>query len=87
MGEALSEAEAILYRTGSESLDREETEHLQLAWLQNSRQLRSQIQLLRQRLRQLTTHNEQLSRKIATLEQTYQQLTGFSLLMDVHVSS
>lgn len=86
-GEALPEAEAILYRAGTESLDREETEYLQLASLQNLRQLRKQIQLLTQRLGQLTARNEQLSRKIATLEQTYQQLTGLSLLVDTHVSS
>ncbi len=86
-GESLNETEQKLYHTGLEKLDREETERLQLASLANLRQLRNQVQQLTQSLAQLTAHNDLLSRRIARLEQTYQQLTGYSLLSDAHATS
>lgn len=86
-GELLNEAEQKLYHNGIEELDREETERLQLASLANLRQLRNQVQQLTQSLVQLTAHNDLLSRRIALLEQTYQQLTGYSLLLDAHATS
>jgi hypothetical protein len=86
-GESLNEEEQVIYCTGIDALDHEEVEQLQLASLKDLRQLRSKVQRLTQNLGQLTTRSEQLSHKIAILEQTYQQLTGYSLLMDAHVPS
>lgn len=86
-GETLTMEEEAIYRAGIDALDREEAEQMQLASLQNLRQLRAQIQQLTQNLGQFTAQHEQLNRKIADLEQTYQRLTGYSLLMDAHVPS
>lgn len=86
-GETLSTEEEAIYRAGIDTLDREEADQLQLASLQNLRQLRTQIQRLAQSLEQFTTRHEQLNRKIADLEQTYQRLTGYSLVTDVYVPS
>lgn len=86
-GEKLTAEEEAIYRTGIDALDQEEAEQLQLASLKNLRQLRAQIQQLTQNLEQFTARHEQLNRKIADLEQTYQRLTGYSLVMDAHVPS
>lgn len=66
-GESLTEAEQAIYYAGIDALDRAEAEQLHLASVKNLRQLRNQVQLLTQSLRQLTMRNEQLSRKIADL--------------------
>lgn len=86
-GETLSTEEDAIYRAGIDALDREEADQLQLASLQNLRRLRTQIQRLTQNLGQFTAQHEQLNRKIANLEQTYQRLTGYSLVPDGHVPS
>lgn len=86
-GETLTTEEEATYRTGIDALDQKEAEQLQLASLKNLRQLRTQIQQLTQNLAQFTARHEQLNRKIADLEQTYQRLTGYSLLTDAHVPS
>lgn len=86
-GETLTTEEDAIYRAGIDALDREEAEQLQLASLKNLRQLRAQIQQLTQNLEHFTTRHEQLNRKIADLEQTYQRLTGYSLVTDAHVPS
>jgi predicted RNase H-like nuclease (RuvC/YqgF family) len=86
-GETLTAEEEAIYRTGIDALDQEEAEQLQLASLKNLRQLRAQIQQLSQNLEQFTARHEQLNRKIAEMEQTYQRLTGYSLLTDAHVPS
>lgn len=86
-GESLNDEEQALYLMGTDELDREEAERAQFASLANLRQLRNQVQLLTQNLAQLTKHSELLSSRIVTLEQTYQQLTGYPLLLDVHDST
>lgn len=86
-GEALTQAEELIYHAGVDELDQEEAELLQLASLESLRHLRNKIQQMTQNLSQLTNRNNQLSRQIADLEQTYQQLTGYSLLTDTHVPS
>lgn len=86
-GETLTVEEEASYRAGVDALDREEAEQLQLASLKNLRHLRAQIQRLTQSLEQFTAQHEQLDRKIADLEQTYQRLTGYSLVTDTHVPS
>lgn len=86
-GETLTIEEQAIYRAGIDALDREEAEQLQLASLKNLRQLRTQIQQLTQSLEQFTARHEQLNRKIAELEQTYQRLTGYSLVTDSHAPS
>lgn len=78
-GETLSETEAAIYHAGIEALDREKAAALQFASLQSLRQLRSQIQQNTEHLAQLTRRNEQLTQQIIALEQTYQQLTDYSL--------
>lgn len=83
-GEALTAEELTIYRAGVDALDGEEAEQLQFASLKNLRQLRNQVQVLTQSLGQLNTRNEQLSHQIEEMEQTYQQLTGYSLLVDLH---
>lgn len=84
--ETLNVEEQALYRSGVDELDREEAAQLQLAPLTNLRQLRNQVQLLTQSLTQLMVRSEHLNRGIADLEQTYQQLTGYPLLMDAHAT-
>lgn len=86
-GETLASAEQAAYLAGLEELDQEEGEQLKGASLARLRQLRQQIQLLTQSLAQLTTRSELLSSRIALLEETYQQLTGYPLLADAHVAS
>ena len=86
-GESLNDEEQALYLMGTDELDREEAERAQFASLADLRQLRKQVQLLTQNLAQLTKHSELLSSRIVTLEQTYQQLTGYPLLLDVHATS
>ncbi|MEZ4869415.1 MAG: hypothetical protein R3C14_49285 [Caldilineaceae bacterium] len=86
-GEALTVEEEAIYRAGIEALDREEAEQLQLASLTNLRQLRTKNQQLTQNLEQYTTRYEHLNHKITDLEQTYQRLTGYSLVTDTHVPS
>ena len=83
-GEALTAEELTIYRAGIDTLDGEETQQLQFASLKKLRELRNQVQVLTQSLGQLSRRNEQLSHKIEEMEQTYQQLTGYSLLVDVH---
>jgi hypothetical protein len=85
-GEPLSPEEQMVYQAGVDELDHSEVDRLQLAPLANLRQLREQIHRLTQSLAHLTTVNEQLNRQIATLEQSYQQLTGYPLLIDAHVT-
>ena len=82
----LNAEEQVLYRAGADELEREEVAQLQLAPLTNLRQLRNQVQLLTQGLTQLMTRSEHLNRRITDLEQTYQQLTGYPLLMDTHAT-
>lgn len=84
--ETLNAAEQVLYRAGIDELDQDEAAQLQLASLTNLRQLRNQVQLLTQGLTGLTTRSEHLNRRIADLEQTYQQLTGYPLLTDTHAA-
>jgi hypothetical protein len=84
--EILNAEEQALYRAGINELDQEESAQLQLAPSTNLLQLRNQIQLLTQSLTQLMARSEHLNRRIADLEQTYQQLTGYPLLMDAHAA-
>lgn len=86
-GEPLSAEEATIYHAGIAELDQEEAAALQPASLEALRQLRSQIQQKTNNLSQLAQRSEHLTQQIATLEQTYQQLTGYSLLVDAHASS
>lgn len=86
-GELLNETDQKSYRAGVDKLDREEAANVQFGALANLRQLRQQVQLLTQNLAQLTAQNELLAQRIAVLEQTYQQLTGYALLVDTHASS
>lgn len=86
-GEPLDDTEQALYRAGMDELDREEAERLQLASLAHLQELRNQVQRLTQSLVQLTKQTESLSSRIAALEQTYQQLTGYPLLSDANATS
>ncbi|MCB9148740.1 MAG: hypothetical protein H6641_08255 [Caldilineaceae bacterium] len=86
-GEVLNELEAAIYSAGLDELDRAEAEEMELLSLANLRQLRGQIQQRTSSLGQLMQRNEKFGRQITELEQAYEKLTGYSLLMDSHVSS
>lgn len=86
-GESLDAEEQALYQAGAEALDKEEAEQLQLATLANLRQLRQQIQQMTRTVQGLTQQSKQLDQQIAAAEQSYQQLTGYSLLTEAHVPS
>lgn len=86
-GESLTEDEQAIYDAGIEQFDQEEAEELQFSALDNLRQLRLHVQTLTQTLTQITTHSESLNSQISELELAYQQLTGYSLMLDAHAPS
>ena len=78
-GEALNPQEQDQYEAGLQAMDEEEKEQFQSAGIIALRQLRTQIEQLRNLHAELVNESNHLDERIVTLEQSYQQLTGYQL--------
>jgi len=86
-GDGLNASELALYEAGVAELDAEEQAQWEDANIERLRQLKAAVDRLEATHAQLQAKNQQLDRRIWTLEGAYMSLTGLELSSQHYVAS